>query len=121
MVIDFRNCFSHAYDPWISSFYGGMVRRKNALSTIMQSFVALGLVSILWVLYGYSLTFGPDIGGFIGSLKWIGLDGVGLEPNPDYVATVPHQGFMIFQMMFAIITPALITGAFKKDLNSVLI
>lgn len=100
--------------PGLALFYGGMVRRKNALSTIMQSFIALGAVSIIWVLYGYSLAFGPDIGHFIGSLKWAGLNGVGLDPNPDYAATVPHQAFMIFQMMFAVITPALITGAFAE-------
>ncbi|EKE02380.1 MAG: hypothetical protein ACD_20C00395G0010 [uncultured bacterium] len=97
--------------PGLALFYGGMVRCKNALGTIMQSFVALGLVTILWVLYGYSLAFGPDIGHFIGGLKWAGLSGVGLSPNPDYAATIPHLVFMAFQMMFAIITPALITGA----------
>ncbi|MDP3015744.1 MAG: ammonium transporter, partial [Deltaproteobacteria bacterium] len=95
-------------------FYGGMVRRKNVLSTIMQSFIALGVITIQWVLYGYSLAFGPDIWGVIGSLDWIGLRGVGLEPYPDYAATIPHQAFMIFQMMFAVITPALITGAFAE-------
>lgn len=100
--------------PGLALFYGGMVRRKNVLGTIMQSFIAIGLISILWVLYGYSLAFGPDIGHFIGSLKWAGLNGVGLEPNTDYAATIPHQAFMIFQMMFAIITPALITGAFAE-------
>ena len=100
--------------PGLALFYGGMVRRKNVLGTIMQSFIALGVVTIQWVLFGYSLAFGPDVGHFIGSLKWIGLSGVGLEPNPDYAATVPHQAFMIFQMMFAVITPALITGAFAE-------
>ncbi len=100
--------------PGLALFYGGMVRRKNVLGTIMQSFIAIGLISILWILYGYSLAFGPDIGHFIGSLKWAGLNGVGLEPNTDYAATIPHQAFMIFQMMFAIITPALITGAFAE-------
>ncbi len=100
--------------PGLALFYSGMVRRKNALGTIMQSFIALGLVTILWVLYGYSLAFGPDIGHLIGSLKWAGLTDVGLTPNPDYAATIPHQAFMIFQMMFAIITPALITGAFAE-------
>ena len=100
--------------PGLALFYGGMVRRKNVLGTIMQSFIALGVITIQWVLYGYSLAFGPDIGGVIGSLDWIGLRGVGLEPYPDYAATIPHQGFMIFQMMFAIITPALITGAFAE-------
>ncbi|MDP2971794.1 MAG: ammonium transporter [Deltaproteobacteria bacterium] len=100
--------------PGLALFYGGMVRRKNVLGTIMQSFIALGVITIQWVLYGYSLAFGPDIGGVIGSLDWIGLRGVGLEPYPDYAATIPHQAFMIFQMMFAIITPALITGAFAE-------
>lgn len=97
--------------PGLALFYGGMVRSKNVLGTIMQSFIALGVITIQWVLYGYSLAFGPDIGHVIGGLNWIGLRGVGLEPFPDYSATVPHQAFMIFQMMFAVITPALITGA----------
>jgi Amt family ammonium transporter len=100
--------------PGLALFYGGMVRSKNVLGTIMQSFIALGVITIQWVLYGYSLAFGPDIGGIIGSLGWVGLRGVGLDPNPDYAATVPHQAFMIFQMMFAVITPALITGAFAE-------
>ncbi len=100
--------------PGLALFYGGMVRRKNVLGTIMQSFIALGVITIQWVLYGYSLAFGPDIGAVIGSLKWIGLRGVGLEPFPDYAATVPHQAFMVFQMMFAVITPALITGAIAE-------
>jgi len=100
--------------PGLALFYGGMVRRKNVLGTVMQSFVALGVISIQWVLFGYSLAFGPDIGHVIGGLQWAGLRGVGLEPNPDYAATVPHQLFMIFQMMFAVITPALITGAFAE-------
>jgi Amt family ammonium transporter len=100
--------------PGLALFYGGMVRSKNVLGTIMQSFIALGVITIQWVLYGYSLTFGPDIGHVIGSLDWVGLRGVGLDPFPDYSATIPHQAFMIFQMMFAIITPALITGAFAE-------
>jgi Amt family ammonium transporter len=100
--------------PGLALFYGGMVRRKNVLATILQSFIALGLVSLQWVLFGYSLAFGPDVGHFIGSLKWIGLSGVGLTPNPNYAATVPHQAYMMFQMMFAVITPALITGAFAE-------
>jgi Amt family ammonium transporter len=100
--------------PGLALFYGGMVRSKNVLGTIMQSFIALGVITIQWVLYGYSLAFGPDIGHIIGSLDWVGLKGVGLDPFPDYSATVPHQAFMIFQMMFAIITPALITGAFAE-------
>ncbi|MCJ7746577.1 MAG: ammonium transporter [Desulfobacterales bacterium] len=100
--------------PGLALFYGGMVRSKNVLGTIMQSFIALCVITIQWVLYGYSLAFGPDIGGIIGSLDWIGLKGVGLDPFPDYSATIPHQAFMIFQMMFAVITPALITGAFAE-------
>jgi ammonium transporter, Amt family len=97
--------------PGLFLFYGGLVRSKNVLGTIMQSFVVVALISIQWVLWGYSLAFGPDIGGWIGSLGWVGLNNVGATPNPDYSATIPHQAFMVFQMMFAIITPALITGA----------
>jgi Amt family ammonium transporter len=100
--------------PGLALFYGGMVRRKNVLGTIMQSFVCLGVITIQWVLIGYSLAFGPSMGGVVGSLAWFGLRGVGLEPNPVYCPTVPHQAFMIFQMMFAVITPALITGAFAE-------
>jgi ammonium transporter, Amt family len=100
--------------PGLALFYGGMVRQKNVLGTIMQSFIALGLVTVQWVLIGYSLSFGPDVKGLIGDLQWFGLNGVGMEPNPDYAATVPHQAFMMFQMMFAIITPALISGAFAE-------
>jgi Amt family ammonium transporter len=100
--------------PGLALFYGGMVRRKNILGTIMQSFFLLGLISVEWILVGYSMAFGPDLGGIIGSLDWAGLSGVGLAPNPDYAATVPHQAFMAFQMMFAAITPALITGAFAE-------
>jgi len=100
--------------PGLALFYGGMVRRKNVLGTIMHSFVAMGIITVQWVLFGYSLSFGPDVGHFIGNLDWIGLKGVGLEPNADYGATVPHQAYMIFQMMFAIITPALISGAIAE-------
>src|SRR4029077_12420551 len=89
-------------------FYGALVRGKNALGTIMQSFIIVALISIQWVLWGYSLAFGPDMGGIVGSLAWLGLNGVGTEPNADYAATIPHQTFMIYQMMFAVITPALI-------------
>jgi len=103
--------------PGLALFYGGMVRPKNALATIMQSFIILALISIQWVLWGYSLAFGPDKGGIIGGLEWIGLRGVGLTPNADYGATVPHQAFMVFQLMFAIITPALITGAFAERMK----
>jgi Amt family ammonium transporter len=100
--------------PGLALFYGGMVRSKNVLGTIMQSFIVLGLVTVIWVLWGYSLAFGPDVKGVIGSLAWFGLKGVGLDPNPDYAGTIPHQAFMIFQAMFAVITPALITGAFAE-------
>jgi Amt family ammonium transporter len=100
--------------PGLALFYGGMVRTKNVLGTIMQSFIALGVITIQWAFFGYSLAFGPDVGHVIGSLDWAGLRGVGLAPYPDYGATVPHQAFMIFQMMFAVITPALITGAFAE-------
>jgi ammonium transporter, Amt family len=100
--------------PGLALFYGGMVRQKNVLGTIMQSFIALGVVTVQWVLIGYSLSFGPDIKGIIGNLQWAGLHSVGLDPNPDYAATIPHQAFMMFQMMFAIITPALISGAFAE-------
>lgn len=102
--------------PAVGFFYGGLVRQKNALATIMQSFFILALIGVQWVLWGYSLAFGPDVGGLgiIGSLEWVGLNNVGLDPNVDYAATIPHQAFMIFQAMFAIITPALITGAFAE-------
>ncbi len=100
--------------PGLAMFYGGMVRRKNVLGTLMQSFVAIALVSVQWVLFGYSLSFGPDLHGIIGSLDWVGLRGVGVEPNADYAATIPHIAFMIYQAMFAVITPALITGAFAE-------
>lgn len=103
--------------PGLAMFYGGMVRRKNVLGTIMQSFIAIALVSVQWILFGYSLSFGPDIHGIIGSLDWIGLRGVGVEPNPDYAATVPHIAFMIYQAMFAVITPALISGAFAERMK----
>jgi Amt family ammonium transporter len=101
--------------PALGFFYGGLVRRKNVLSTLMHSWFILALISVQWVLWGYSLAFGPDTGlGIIGGLQWIGLNGVGQEPNADYAATVPHLAYMIFQMMFAVITPALITGAFAE-------
>ena len=100
--------------PGLALFYGGMVRRKNILGTIVQSFVLIGLISVEWALVGYSMAFGPDHGGIIGDLSWFGLSGVGLAPFKDYAATVPHQAFMVYQMMFAVITPALITGAFAE-------
>ena len=100
--------------PALGFFYGGLVRRKNVLSTIMHSFFILCLISVQWVLWGYSLAFGPDKGHVIGGLEWVGLNHVGFTPNPDYAPTIPHQAFMVFQMMFAVITPALITGAFAE-------
>jgi len=100
--------------PGLFLFYGGLVRGKNALGTIMHSFIIVALISIQWVLWGYTLAFGPDHGGIIGGLDWLGLSGVGADPNPDYAATIPHQTFMIYQAMFAIITPALITGAIAE-------
>ena len=103
--------------PGLALFYAGMVRSKNALGTLMQSFIILCLISLQWALWGYSLAFGPDKAHLIGGLEWIGLNGVGLEPNVDYAATVPHQAFMIFQMMFAVITPALMTGAFAERMK----
>lgn len=102
--------------PGLAFFYGGMVRRKNILSILMQCFIVLCVISLQWVLWGYSLAFGPG-SPFVGGLSWLGLNGVGLEPNPDYAATVPHQAFMIFQAMFAVITPALIIGAFAERMK----
>jgi Amt family ammonium transporter len=103
--------------PGLALFYGGLVRRKNVLSTIMQSFFMLCLISITWVLFGYSLSFGPDIGHLIGGLQWLGFKGVGLAPNATYSGTIPHMLFALFQMMFAVITPALITGAFAERMK----
>jgi Amt family ammonium transporter len=100
--------------PGLAMFYGGMVRRKNILGTIMQSFILIAVISIEWMLVGYSFAFGPDLGGIIGDLSWFGLSGVGALPFKGYAATVPHQAFMIYQMMFAVITPALISGAFAE-------
>ena len=97
--------------PGLALFYGGMVRSKNVLSTIMMSFICLGVIGILWALYGYSLAFGTDVGGIIGGLDFIGLRNVGQTPSAIYAPTVPHLAFMVFQMMFAVITVALITGA----------
>src|SRR5881398_3096839 len=89
--------------PALGFFYGGLVRRKNVLSTIMHSFFILCLISVQWVLWGYSLAFGPDKGHIIGGLEWVGLAGVAMDqPNVDYAATIPHQAYMIFQAMFAV-------------------
>ena len=100
--------------PGLAFFYGGLVRRKNVLSILMQCFIILCVISLQWVLFGYSLAFGPDFHGIIGNLSWAGLNGVGAQPNPDYAATIPHSVFMTFQMMFAVITPALIIGAYAE-------
>lgn len=99
--------------PGLALFYGGMVRSKNILGTVMQSFISLAVVTIIWFLYGYSLAFGPDKLLLIGGLDYVGLKGVGMDPGP-FAATIPHILFMAFQLMFAIITPALITGAFAE-------
>jgi Amt family ammonium transporter len=103
--------------PGLAFFYGGLVRRKNVLSVLMQCFMAMCLVTVLWVVAGYSLAFGPDIKGIIGNLDWAFLRGVGGEPNADYAATIPHTAFMAFQLKFAIITPALIIGAFAERMR----
>ena len=103
--------------PGLALFYGGMVRRKNVLNTIMSSFFIVGLASIMWVLVGYTLSFGHDIGGVIGNFQWFGLNGVTWDPNTDYSATIPHNLFAAFQMMFAVITPALITGALVERIR----
>jgi len=102
--------------PALAFFYGGMVRRKNVLSVLMQCFIVMCILSIHWVLIGYSLSFTPAK-GFWGGFAWIGLRGVGLEPYADYAGTIPHQAFMIYQCMFAIITPALIIGAFAERMK----
>lgn len=105
--------------PGLAFFYGGLVRRKNILSIMMQCFAVIGIVSIQWVLIGYSLAFSPQesIAGLLGNLQWLGLHGVGIDVFADYSATIPHQAFMIFQMMFAIITPALIVGAVAERMK----
>ena len=103
--------------PGLAFFYGGMVRRKNVLNTMMGSFGIIGVASIMWVLFGYSLSFGPDVGGIIGNLSYFGLNGVGGAPNADYAGTIPQLLFAAFQMMFAVITPALITGAVAERMK----
>jgi Amt family ammonium transporter len=102
--------------PGLAFFYGGLVRRKNHLSVLMQCFIALAALSIQWVVFGYSLSFAPG-NGFIGGLQWFGLKDVGFTPFADYGPTIPHQAFMIFQGMFAVITPALIIGAFAERMK----
>ncbi len=103
--------------PGLALFYGGMVRSKNILGTLMQSFVILGIITVEWVLWGYTMSFGPDHGGLIGGLNMFALNGVGMAPSPDYGSTIPQLAFMIFQCMFAIITPALIAGAFAERMK----
>lgn len=103
--------------PGLALFYGGMVRRKNVLSTMMQSFAAMALVSVQWVLIGYTLGFGTDINHLVGGLDWLGMIGVTGDPNAAYAATIPHQAFVLFQLMFAIITVALISGAFAERMR----
>ena len=105
--------------PALGFFYGGIVRRKNVLSIITQSFIIVALISVQWVLIGYTLSFGPDFGGhgLIGSLEWVGLKGVGGQPDANYSATIPALAFVIFQAMFAVITPALITGSFADRMK----
>ena len=102
--------------PGLAFFYGGLVRKKNVLSVLMQCMMILCVVSLQWVLIGYSLSFGPDVGGVIGNLSWFGLDGVGASSS-SYAPTIPHSAFMIFQAMFAVITPALIIGAFAERMK----
>ncbi len=103
--------------PGLALFYGGMVRSKNVLSTTMHSYSAMAIVSIQWIVIGYSLSFGPDWHELIGTLDWFGLNGVTYAPNPDYSSTIPHNLFMMFQLMFAILTPALISGAFAERMR----
>lgn len=103
--------------PGLAFFYGGLVRRKNILSVLMQCFMFMCLITLQWVVIGYTLSFGPDIKGLIGGLDWVGLKGVGQDPNADYSATIPHNVFMIYQCMFAVITPALILGAFAERMK----
>lgn len=100
--------------PGLALFYAGMVRSKNVLGTIMQSLIMISIISIEWVYIGYSMSFGPDVGGFIGDLSWFALKGVTNAPSSDYATTIPQTVFMIYQCMFAVITPALITGAFAE-------
>ena len=102
--------------PGLALFYGGLVRRKNILGTMMQSFVLMAVVTVLWALYGYSLAFGEG-NPVIGDLRYLFLDGVGNAPNADYAGTIPQSTFMIYQLMFAIITPALISGAFAERMK----
>lgn len=103
--------------PGLALFYGGMVRRKNVLSTIIHSYTAMVIISIQWIVIGYTLCFGKDLAGLIGNFQFLGLQGVGFLPNPDYATTIPQSVFMLFQLMFAIITPALISGAIAERMK----
>lgn len=103
--------------PGLAIFYAGMVRSKNVLGTIIQSFILISVITVEWIYIGYSMSFGPDVNGFIGDLSWFGLHGVGQAPSDVYAKTIPHMVFMIFQCMFAVITPALITGAFAERMR----
>ncbi len=103
--------------PGLAIFYSGMVRGKNVLGTILQSFIMITVISLEWVYIGYSMAFGPDVGGIIGNLSFFALNGVTSAPSTDYATTIPHTVFMIYQCMFAIITPALITGAFAERMR----
>ncbi|MDA8229008.1 MAG: ammonia channel protein, partial [Desulfitobacterium hafniense] len=103
--------------PGLALFYGGMVRKRHVLSIMMQSFAAMGVVTIIWVLFGYSLAFGPDRAQLLGGLDWVALKGVGLEANNDYAPTIPHLLFFLYQLMFAIITPAVLSGSTAERLR----
>ncbi|GAB6111462.1 ammonium transporter [Desulfomicrobium salsuginis] len=103
--------------PGLALFYAGMTRSKNALGTMMQSFAAIGVISLVWMFWGYSLSFGTDLNGLIGGLDFLALSGVGMQPHESIATNLPHMVFMIFQCMFAIITPALITGAFAERMR----
>ena len=98
--------------PGLAFFYGGLVRRKNVITIMMQSFVSLGVVTLIWIVCGFSLAFGPDVHGVIGNLHYFFLNNVGQAPNPQYAPTVPFLAFFVFQLTVAALTPALITGAF---------
>src|SRR5437667_2506521 len=102
--------------PGLFLFYGGLVRSKNVLGMLMQNFIMVGIITVQWIVIGYSLAFANGT-SFLGGLQWMGLSGVGATPNPDYAATIPHQTFMFYQLMFAIITPALMTGAFAERMK----
>jgi Amt family ammonium transporter len=103
--------------PGLGFFYAGLSRRKNVINLLTQCFISVAVVTVVWTLWGYSLAFGPDVGGYVGRLDWVFLRGVGGEPNTDYAPTIPHSAFMLFQLMFAIITPALVVGAFAERLR----